>query len=77
MWFYYQDTLKPGYLKNLPMVLEQFSNFLGEGKWFAGDKVLFLLKRDLALIKAVLVLLLGLYYYLACGGLCCTYEKYI
>lgn len=40
--FYCQDALKPGYLKNLPVVLKQFSDFLGEGKWFAGDKVLFI-----------------------------------
>ncbi|KAJ3585841.1 hypothetical protein NHX12_012249 [Muraenolepis orangiensis] len=35
------DTLKPGYLKNLPGVLKQLSDFLGEGKWFAGDKITF------------------------------------
>lgn len=34
-----QEGLKPGYLKELPGKLEQFSKFLGERKWFAGDKV--------------------------------------
>lgn len=31
--------MKPGYLERLPGVLKQFSNFLGNRKWFAGDKV--------------------------------------
>uniref|UniRef100_A0A3Q3XGK1 glutathione transferase n=1 Tax=Mola mola TaxID=94237 RepID=A0A3Q3XGK1_MOLML len=33
------DKLKPGYLDMLVGVLKQFSDFLGERKWFAGDKV--------------------------------------
>ena len=40
--FYDQDKLKPGYLKNLPVVLKQLSDFLGERKWLAGDEVLFI-----------------------------------
>ncbi|TNM87188.1 hypothetical protein fugu_007418 [Takifugu bimaculatus] len=35
------DKMKPGYLKMLPDVLKQFSAFLGENKWFAGDKITF------------------------------------
>lgn len=35
--------MKPGYLKALPGVLKQFSDFLGDRKWFAGDKVRHLL----------------------------------
>lgn len=31
--------MKPGYLEKLPGVLKQFSTFLGNRKWFAGDKV--------------------------------------
>lgn len=31
--------MKPGYLKTLPDLLKQFSVFLGDRKWFAGDKV--------------------------------------
>lgn len=34
-----QDNKKQSYLDALPGVLKQFSNFLGERKWFAGDKV--------------------------------------
>lgn len=35
----HQDKLKPAYVKKLPEVLRQFSAFLGDNKWFAGDKV--------------------------------------
>lgn len=35
----HQDKLKPGYLEELPDKLKQFSDFLGDRKWFAGDKV--------------------------------------
>ncbi|XP_047440299.1 glutathione S-transferase Mu 3-like [Mugil cephalus] len=35
------DKLKPGYLEALPASLKQFSDFLGERKWFAGDKITF------------------------------------
>ncbi|XP_031701105.1 glutathione S-transferase Mu 3-like [Anarrhichthys ocellatus] len=35
------DTLKPDYLKTLPGVLKQFSDFLGENKWFAGEEITF------------------------------------
>ncbi|XP_076598267.1 glutathione S-transferase Mu 3-like [Chaetodon auriga] len=35
------DKLKPGYLETLPTTLRQFSNFLGDRKWFAGDKITF------------------------------------
>ncbi|XP_027022859.1 glutathione S-transferase Mu 3-like [Tachysurus fulvidraco] len=35
------DNKKQGYLDALPGVLKQFSNFLGERKWFAGDKITF------------------------------------
>lgn len=31
--------MKPDYLKMLPNTLKQFSDFLGDRKWFAGDKV--------------------------------------
>ncbi|XP_070766398.1 glutathione S-transferase mu, tandem duplicate 1 isoform X2 [Enoplosus armatus] len=34
------DKKKPGYLKALPDILKQFSDFLGDRKWFAGDKAL-------------------------------------
>lgn len=34
-----QDKMKPGYLTTLPEVLKQLSVFLGDNKWFAGDKV--------------------------------------
>ncbi|XP_031142610.1 glutathione S-transferase Mu 3-like isoform X2 [Sander lucioperca] len=37
----HQDKMKPGYLQMLPDVLKQFSNFLGDRKWFAGDKITF------------------------------------
>ncbi|XP_061843724.1 glutathione S-transferase mu, tandem duplicate 1 [Nerophis lumbriciformis] len=35
------DKMKPGYLEKLPNVLQQFSTFLGDKKWFAGDKITF------------------------------------
>ncbi|KAM3618010.1 uncharacterized protein V6R79_014031 [Siganus canaliculatus] len=35
------DNLKSGYLETLPGSLEQFSKFLGDRKWFAGDKITF------------------------------------
>ncbi|MBN3304657.1 GSTM3 transferase, partial [Amia calva] len=35
------DAAKPGYLEKLPGTLKQFSDFLGERKWFAGDKITF------------------------------------
>ncbi|XP_062854447.1 glutathione S-transferase Mu 3-like [Trichomycterus rosablanca] len=35
------DNKKKGYLEALPGVLKQFSDFLGERKWFAGDKITF------------------------------------
>ncbi|NXK70287.1 GSTM3 transferase, partial [Sylvietta virens] len=34
------EKLKPGYLEQLPGKLKLFSNFLGDRKWFAGEKVL-------------------------------------
>ncbi|NXY22761.1 GSTM3 transferase, partial [Atrichornis clamosus] len=33
------EKLKPGYLEQLPGKLKLFSNFLGDRKWFAGEKV--------------------------------------
>uniref|UniRef100_A0A8B9DZV1 glutathione transferase n=1 Tax=Anser cygnoides TaxID=8845 RepID=A0A8B9DZV1_ANSCY len=36
-----QEKLKPGYLEQLPGKLKLFSNFLGDRKWFAGDKLTF------------------------------------
>lgn len=33
------DTLKENYLKNLPAQLGQFSQFLGDNKWLAGDNI--------------------------------------
>lgn len=35
------DKMKPGYLEMLPSVLKQFSDFLGDRKWFAGVKITF------------------------------------
>ncbi|XP_068589232.1 glutathione S-transferase Mu 3-like [Cebidichthys violaceus] len=35
------DKLKPEYLKTLPGVLKQFSDFLGDRKWFAGEEITF------------------------------------
>lgn len=35
------EKLKPGYLEKLPEKLQQLSNFLGDRKWFAGDKITF------------------------------------
>uniref|UniRef100_A0A8B9R273 Glutathione S-transferase n=1 Tax=Anas platyrhynchos TaxID=8839 RepID=A0A8B9R273_ANAPL len=35
------EKLKPGYLEQLPGKLKLFSNFLGDRKWFAGDKLTF------------------------------------
>lgn len=35
------ENKKPGYLESLPATLEQFSKFLGNRKWFAGDKITF------------------------------------
>lgn len=37
-----QESLKPEYLKALPEALKLFSDFLGQRKWFAGDKVTYL-----------------------------------
>ncbi|XP_040049585.2 glutathione S-transferase Mu 4 [Gasterosteus aculeatus] len=33
------DNMKAGYLENLPKLLKQFSDYLGDRKWFAGDKI--------------------------------------
>lgn len=35
------DEMKPEYLKTLPCTLKQFSDFLGNRQWFAGDKITF------------------------------------
>ncbi|XP_068997267.1 glutathione S-transferase Mu 3-like [Embiotoca jacksoni] len=35
------DNLKPEYLKTLAGSLKQLSSFLGDRKWFAGDKITF------------------------------------
>uniref|UniRef100_A0A8C5SZX1 Glutathione S-transferase n=1 Tax=Laticauda laticaudata TaxID=8630 RepID=A0A8C5SZX1_LATLA len=35
------EKLKPGYLEQLPGKLKLFSQFLGDRKWFAGDKITF------------------------------------
>ncbi|XP_003978825.2 glutathione S-transferase Mu 3-like [Takifugu rubripes] len=35
------DKVKLDYLQQLPETLRQFSNFLGNRKWFAGDKITF------------------------------------
>ncbi|XP_072306213.1 glutathione S-transferase mu, tandem duplicate 1 [Eucyclogobius newberryi] len=35
------DGMKAGYLENLPNTLGQFSKFLGDRKWFAGEKITF------------------------------------
>jgi len=35
------DKMKPGYLATLTGKLQQFSDFLGDRKWFAGDKITF------------------------------------
>lgn len=31
--------MKPGYIEKLPGLLKQFSDFMGNRKWFASDKV--------------------------------------
>ena len=38
-YYVFQDKKKPGYMEMLPGLLKQFSNFMGDRKWFAGDKV--------------------------------------
>lgn len=43
----FQDNKKQGYLEVLPGILKQFSAFLGERKWFAGDKVNILIERNM------------------------------
>ncbi|KAM8864038.1 glutathione S-transferase Mu 5-like [Spinachia spinachia] len=35
------ENLKPGYLENLPKLLEKFSDYLGDRKWFAGNEITF------------------------------------
>ncbi|KAI3357374.1 hypothetical protein L3Q82_015806, partial [Scortum barcoo] len=35
------DNMKTGYLEALPGILQQFSDFLGDKKWFGGDKITF------------------------------------
>ncbi|XP_078276600.1 glutathione S-transferase Mu 3-like [Rhinoraja longicauda] len=35
------EKLKPTYLKDLPAILKQFSEFLGKRSWFAGDNITF------------------------------------
>ncbi|KAM9475312.1 glutathione S-transferase Mu 4-like [Clarias gariepinus] len=35
------ESKKQSYLEALPGILKQFSDFLGERKWFAGDKITF------------------------------------
>ncbi|XP_040854575.1 glutathione S-transferase Mu 4 isoform X6 [Ochotona curzoniae] len=35
------EKQKPEYLKGIPDMLKQFSQFLGEKPWFAGDKITF------------------------------------
>nr|XP_023649215.1 glutathione S-transferase Mu 3-like [Paramormyrops kingsleyae] len=35
------DNIKPGYVQKLPGLLKPFSDFLGDRKWFAGDKITF------------------------------------
>ncbi|KAK5923554.1 hypothetical protein CgunFtcFv8_000513 [Champsocephalus gunnari] len=35
------DNMKPGFLKMLPDTLKNISGFLGDRKWFAGDKITF------------------------------------
>ncbi|XP_006008525.1 glutathione S-transferase Mu 1 [Latimeria chalumnae] len=35
------EDLKPAYMEKLPELLKQFSDFLGERPWFAGDKITF------------------------------------
>lgn len=37
--FVFQDGQKQGYINDLPGKLKQFSDFLGDKKWFAGDNV--------------------------------------
>ena len=39
LFSFMQDKMKPGYLKKLPETLKLFSEYLGDKKWFAGDKV--------------------------------------
>ena len=37
----YQEQLKPAYLKSLPGKLSQFSAYLGDLDWFAGNSITF------------------------------------
>lgn len=52
----FQDTMKQGYLDALPGTLKQFSAFLGERKWFAGDKVKILTGWNMLTAQNVLAL---------------------
>ncbi|XP_072537313.1 glutathione S-transferase Mu 3-like [Salminus brasiliensis] len=46
MLCYMNDDKKQSYLETLQGVLKQFSDFLGERKWFAGDNVKKVLLED-------------------------------
>ncbi|KAK2099777.1 Glutathione S-transferase Mu 1, partial [Saguinus oedipus] len=35
------QKLKPEYLEGLPTMMQNFSQFLGKGPWFVGDKITF------------------------------------
>ena len=37
----WKENVKPGYLKEAKSILQQFSDFLGDRKYVAGDKVIF------------------------------------
>jgi len=44
-----QDKLKEGYIKDIKATFQQFSDFLGERKFLAGDKVLQIFVSDIKL----------------------------
>ncbi|XP_032129804.1 glutathione S-transferase Mu 1-like [Sapajus apella] len=35
------EKLKPEYLEGIPTMMQHFSQFLGKGPWFVGDKITF------------------------------------
>ncbi|KAK2106861.1 Glutathione S-transferase Mu 1 [Saguinus oedipus] len=38
---HYEEKLKPEYLEGIPPMMQHFSQFLGKGPWFVGDKITF------------------------------------
>ena len=46
----WKENVKPGYLKEAKSILQQFSDFLGDRKYVAGDKVIIFRKEKHQLI---------------------------